>query len=160
MALDILLLILAWLALLIGLAGSVLPIPGPPVSFVGLLFLHWSRFADFTAQELWTLGLLTVLVTALDMLVPLWGVKRFGGSRYGVWGSVLGLLIGLGAGPWGIFAGAFLGGLAGELLAGRSTSEATRAAFGSFIGFLFGMGLKLVLCSVMIWYAVAAMVRA
>lgn len=157
MVLDILLLVLAWLALLVGLAGSVLPLPGPPLSFIGILLLHWSRFAEFGGKLLWTLGLLTVLVTALDLLVPVWGVKRFGGSRLGMWGSVLGLVAGLWAGPWGIFAGAFLGGLFGELLAGRDTRAATRAAFGSFMGFLFGMVLKLALCVVMIWYAVASL---
>ncbi len=159
MVFDILLLILALVALLVGLIGSVLPLPGPPLSFLGLMLLHWTRFADFSDKVLWTMGILTVLVTVIDMIVPVWGVKRFGGTKFGIWGSTLGLLVGMTMGPWGVFVGAFLGGLAGEILAGQSTSKATRAAWGSFVGFLSGVLLKLALCGVMLWYAGVALVQ-
>lgn len=159
MVLDILLLIFSILLLLAGLAGSVLPFPGPPLSFIGILALHFSRFAQFSEQLLWILGLLTVLVTAIDLLVPMWGVKRLGGSRYGMWGSAIGLVIGLFAGPWGILIGAFLGGFIGELLAGRDSDTALRAALGSFLGFVFGALMKIVLCCVMIWYAVVHLIQ-
>jgi len=152
---DILLAVLAFLCLIVGLAGAVLPLPGPPLSYFGLLLLHWSAFAEFSGSLLLTLGLLTLAVSVLDYLVPLWGIRKFGGSRWGVWGSVAGMMVGLFAGPWGLFAGAFLGGLAGELLAGRDTQAALRAALGSFMGFLFGVLLKTALCLVMLWYAVA-----
>lgn len=158
MAIDIILMILAIVCLLVGLAGSILPLPGPPLSYLGILLLHWTSFADFSARQLWTLGILTILVTLADFLVPIWGIKQFGGSRYGVWGSTIGLIIGLFAGPWGIFIGAFVGGLLGELIAGANTHTAMKAALGSFIGFLFGALLKVVLCIVMIWYAVFALI--
>ncbi|MFZ4635460.1 MAG: DUF456 domain-containing protein [Saprospiraceae bacterium] len=153
MALDILLAIAAVACLIIGLIGSVLPLPGPPLSLLGIFLLHWSRFADFSTTLLWYLGLATVVVTVLDYLVPLWGVKRFGGSQGGVWGSTIGLLVGMFIGPLGVFAGAFMGALVGELIMGKNTAMATKAAVGSFVGFLFGVGLKVALCSVMIWYA-------
>jgi uncharacterized protein YqgC (DUF456 family) len=159
MAADILLLIFSIVLLLAGFVGSVMPFPGPPLSYIGLLLLHWSRFADFSSRLLWTLGLLTVLVTALDLLVPMWGVKRLGGSKYGMWGSAIGLFIGLFAGPWGIFIGAFLGGFVGELIAGRDSDTAFRAATGSFFGFVLGALMKMVLCVVMIWYAVVQMMQ-
>ncbi len=158
MVIDIILILLSVSCLLVGLAGSVLPLPGPPLSYLGILLMHWTSYADFSAKQLWTLGILTILVTIIDLLVPMWGVKRFGGSRYGIWGSTIGLIVGLAGGPWGIFIGAFVGGLIGELLAGRDTNTATRAAFGSFIGFLFGALLKIILCAVMIWYAIAALI--
>lgn len=155
---DILLISFGSLALIIGLIGSVLPLPGPPLSLLGLLLIHWSSKADFDGGLLWTLAILTLIVTVLDYLVPMWGVKRFGGSRAGMWGSTIGLLVGLFGGPFGIFIGAFVGGLVGELMVGKDTSTATRAAFGSFIGFLFGVLLKVILCVVMIWYAVMSLV--
>lgn len=156
MWLDILLAILAVLCLFTGLVGAVLPFPGPPLSFIGLLLLHYTRFADFSGSLLWGLGLATLVVTILDYYVPIWGLKKFGGSRGGIWGSAIGLLIGMFMGPAGIFIGAFLGGLVGELLVGQDTPQAFRAATGSFLGFLLGVGLKLTLCTLMIWYAGAA----
>jgi uncharacterized protein YqgC (DUF456 family) len=159
MTADIFLVILAFLCLLVGLAGAVLPLPGPPLSFFGLLLLHWSAFAEFSDSLLISLGLMTLAVTVLDYLVPIWGIRKFGGSRWGVWGSMVGMLLGLFAGPWGLFAGAFAGGLLGELLAGRDSQSALRAALGSFVGFLFGVLLKTALCLVMLWYAVMAMVE-
>lgn len=158
MFIDILLIVFGFLALIIGLIGAILPLPGPPLSFLGLMMIHWSSRAEFESGLLWTLAGLALLVTVLDYVVPMWGVKRFGGSKAGMWGSTIGLIIGLFGGPFGIFIGAFVGGLAGELLVGQDTKTATRAAFGSFIGFLFGVLLKVVLCVVMIWYAVGALV--
>ncbi len=154
MVLDILLAAAAAACLVIGLIGAVLPLPGPPLSLLGMFLLHWTRFVDFSPRLLWALGIATVVVTVLDYLVPLWGVRRFGGSQAGVWGSTIGLVVGMFMGPVGVFAGAFLGALVGELLIGKDSGSATRAALGSFIGFLFGVGLKVALCGVMIWYAV------
>lgn len=150
---DLILLILGLLCLFVGWAGALLPLPGPPLSYVGIWLLQATRFADFSASLLWGLGLATLIVTVLDYVVPAWGVKRFGGSRAGIWGSTLGLVVGMFFGPVGIFVGAFAGALIGELIAGQDSRAATRAAFGSFVGFLFGVGLKLILCTMMLWYA-------
>lgn len=154
---DIILIILAFICLLVGLLGAVLPLPGPPLSFLGVLLLHWTSYVQFPASLLWGLGIATIVVTVLDYLVPAWGVKKFGGSSYGVWGSTIGLVVGMFFGPLGIFVGAFVGGLVGELLAGKNSGQALKAAFGSFLGFLFGIVLKVVLCIVMIWYSIAAL---
>lgn len=149
--------ILAFLLLLTGLAGAVLPLPGPPLSFLGMLVLHWTRFADFSTGLLWVLGIATAVVTVLDYIVPAWGVKKYGGSKAGIWGSTIGLFVGMFFGPLGIFIGAFAGALLGEMAVGKNSQEATRAAFGSFIGFVFGVALKLALCAAMIGYSVAAL---
>jgi uncharacterized protein YqgC (DUF456 family) len=150
---DIILLIVAIICLIVGLLGAVLPLPGPPLSFVGILFLHFTEFAQFSDTLLWTLGILTLIVTILDYYVPIWGTKKFGGTKYGAWGSMIGLIIGLFFGPFGIFIGAFVGALTGELIAGSTSTQATKAAIGSFIGFLVGIVMKIALCVVMIWYA-------
>ncbi|MFN4144899.1 MAG: DUF456 domain-containing protein [Runella sp.] len=155
---DILLLILGAVGLLVGLAGAVLPLPGPPLSFVGLLCLHFSKYADFSQTTLFTLGFVTAIVTVLDYYVPIWGVKKFGGTSWGTWGSTIGLLIGFFVVPAiGIFLGAFLGAFVGELLGKMPADKALKAAFGSFLGFLGGIVMKVILCLVMIGYAVAAL---
>lgn len=152
---DILLLILGVAALLTGLAGAVLPLPGPPLSFVGLLCLHFSKYAQFTPATLYTLGFITAVVTVLDYYVPIWGVKKFGGTNYGAWGSTLGLLVGFLVIPaLGIFLGAFLGAFLGEIIGKMPAEKALKAAFGSFLGFLSGIVIKVILCVVMLFYAV------
>lgn len=142
------LIILGALLLLTGLVGCVLPVlPGPPISFAGIVLLWWAR--DWHAESFgWpamiVLGLLALVVTILDFVVPAWGAKRYGASRIGVWLSVLGMLIGMVFfPPFGMLVGAFAGALGGELLVGKREGEAARAAWGVFVGTMAGIGLKL-----------------
>ncbi|NBA85693.1 DUF456 family protein [Emticicia sp. CRIBPO] len=150
---EVVLLILGIACLLIGLAGAVLPLPGPPLSFGGILLLHFSDYAQFSDNLLFWLGAATVLITVLDYYVPIWGTKKFGGSKYGVTGSFIGMLAGLFMGPFGIFIGAFAGAFLGEMLNENNFNKAFKAALGSFIGFLVGIFAKVTLCLVMIFYA-------
>jgi uncharacterized protein len=149
---DWLLLFLAIVLIVGGIIGCILPVlPGPPISFLGMLVLHFTRFADFDTLTLVSFGLLAVAVQILDYIVPAWGTKKFGGTKYGTWGSIIGLLVGLlfvpAIGPFGIItilAGPFLGAFTGEIIGGREKDNALRAAFGSFIGFLTGTLIKFV----------------
>jgi uncharacterized protein len=148
---DYLLLIISILCILIGIIGCILPvIPGIPISYAGLLILHFTPFAEYKIMTLVWLGIMTVLVLILDYVVPVWGTKKFGGSKYGAWGSAIGLVVGMffipAIGPFGIItilAGPFFGALIGEKIAGQNTHTAMRAAFGSFIGFLAGTFIKI-----------------
>ncbi|MGR3809700.1 DUF456 domain-containing protein [Jiulongibacter sp. NS-SX5] len=155
---DIFLLVISILCLLVGLAGSVLPLPGPPLSFAGIIALHYSKYADFSEDLLFGLGAATVIITLLDYYVPIWGTKKFGGTKAGMRGSTAGLIIGMFFGPFGIFIGAFLGALIGEYLWGDK-QNALRAAVGSFAGFAAGIAMKLVLCGFMIFYAASALIN-
>lgn len=102
---DIFLMIVAGLFLLVGLLGNILPgLPGVPLSYIGLLLLHFTDKVQFSATFLLVWAGITVLTIVLDYLIPAWGTKQFGGSRWGVWGSTIGLVIGLFLGPWGIIA--------------------------------------------------------
>lgn len=149
---DWLLLTLAIVLIIVGIIGCVLPVlPGPPLSFIGMLVLHYTRFAEFERLTLLTFGLLAIVVQILDYIVPAWGTKKFGGTKYGMWGSIIGLIIGLffvpAIGPFGIItilAGPFLGAFVGEVIAGKENDHALRAAFGSFIGFLAGTFIKFI----------------
>ena len=156
---NLFLIILAFLCLLLGLAGSVIPaLPGVPLSFLGLLILHWTENVEFSSTFLWIWAGITVLTLVADYFIPAWGTKRFGGSRYGVWGTTIGLVIGLFFGPWGIVLGPFVGALVAELIAGKQSHEALKAALGSFIGFLMGTLLKVICCALMLYYAIEALI--
>lgn len=151
---EVLLLVLGIICLLGGLAGAVLPLPGPGLSFGGLLLIHFSHYADFSQSVLITFGVLTVIMAVLDYYIPIWGVKRFGGTRYGSIGAIVGGLAGFFFIPGvGIFIGTFLGALIGELLGRATLKSALRAALGSFLGFLSGVVVQILLCLAMIIYA-------
>jgi uncharacterized protein YqgC (DUF456 family) len=144
MIIDILLVALGACFLLVGLVGCVVPIiPGPPLSYVALLLLQATRFAGFSVKFLVVAAIVTVVVTLLDYLLPVWGTKRWGGSRLGAVGALLGLLVGLFFPPVGIILGPFCGAVVGELLTGRKSNEALKSGIGSFIGFVLGTGMKL-----------------
>lgn len=152
---ETLLLVLAIISLLAGLAGAVLPIPGPPLSFLGLLMLQWSRYVVMNDSVVWSLGIVTAVVAVLDYYIPVYGTKKFGGTRYGSIGTVAGMLIGLFVLPGiGLLPGAFLGAFAGELIGRAPWQTAMKAAVGSFLGFVTGIVMKVVLCLVMIGYAI------
>ncbi len=150
---EVILLILSIICLLTGLAGAILPLPGPPLSYAGILFLHFSEYAEFSDAQLFGLGAATVIITILDYYVPIWGTKKFGGSKYGTTGSFIGMLAGLFMGPFGIFIGTFAGAFIGEMLHDNDAKRALRAAFGSFAGFVVGIFAKVALCLIMIFYA-------
>lgn len=143
--------------MIVGLAGCFLPvIPGPPLSYVGLLVLQLKEQPPFSAKFLIVWAIVIVTVTALDYVVPAYGTKKFGGTKYGIWGCTIGLILGFWLGAMGIILGPFLGALIGELIGGKNSNQAFKAAFGSFVGFLVGTLLKLIVCGVMGWYFVRA----
>jgi len=154
---DITLGILGAALVLVGFIGSILPIiPGPPISWAGLLLLKWTGYVNDhgAAYEntLWILLFFVVLVTILDYVVPIMGTKKFGGSKRGVWGATIGVVVGLFFGPLGIIIGPFLGAYIGEITTGKKEKDALRAAWGSFMGFLLGVGLKLMVCGTILFF--------
>ncbi|RIV73673.1 DUF456 domain-containing protein [Flagellimonas aequoris] len=146
---DIALLILGFLLMLVGILGSFLPVlPGPPISWVGLLLLYLTQAVP---DNWWVLGVtfvIAITITILDYVIPAMGTKRFGGSKAGMWGTIIGLLVAIFVplfGPFGIIIWPFIGALVGELLNKANQKTALKAAFGSFLGFLTGTFMKLVL---------------
>lgn len=158
MVADILLLVLGSFLLIVGFLGCFLPvIPGPPISFIGMIILRFTSFVeenrvDAYNELLWIFAGATIIVTVLDYIVPIWGTKKFGGSRAGTIGATIGLIIGLFFGPPGIIIGPFVGAVVGEMATGRNEKESLRAGFGSLIGFLTGVVLKLVVSSLAAFY--------
>ena len=156
---DIFLIILGSICLLVGILGCVLPVlPGVPLAYCGLLLLHATDKVQFSWQFLVIWAAVTVVVQVLDSVVPIWGTKKFGGSKMGVWGSTIGLLVGLFFGPWGIVLGPFFGAVVFELIDGKNTRLALKAGWGSFVGLMTGTILKLICCGLMTYYFIAELV--
>ena len=149
---------LSIILILIGIIGCLVPVlPGPPLSWAGLIVLHLTRFADLSQNLLIILGIVAVLVTVLDYVVPIWGTKKFGGSKYGVRGATVGLIIGLFFGPPGIIIGPFIGAVVGELIFKDDLKYALKAGFGSLLGFMTGIGLKLATSFAITFYFIRAL---
>ena len=129
--------------LLVAFVGCVVPcLPGPVLGWGALLALAFTRFALPTSW-LVIAGVATVLVLALDYIVPALGAKKFSCSKWGVAGCTIGTIAGIFFMPLGIILGPFLGACAGELIAGRTVGKALKGGLGAFLGFLSGVFLKL-----------------
>ncbi len=144
---DVVLCVLAVICLIIGVFGSFLPVlPGPPICFVGMLLVHWATGA-FESAELIRWGVIVGVVTIADNFLPPLFTKRFGGSKRATWGSMIGVVVGLFFGIVGVILGPFVGALIGELSTNNSDStKAFKVAFGSFVAFIFGSGIKVICC--------------
>jgi uncharacterized protein len=143
---DVSLLILSGLLALIGIVGSMLPvIPGPLCSYSALILLSWAKdFTPLGARALILLGLLTVVVSVADNFIPAMSAKKYGASKFGIWGSLIGMvLLMIVFPPWGIFLGSFLGAVFGEVLHGAKGKNVLRVGWGVFLGTMLGTGIKL-----------------
>jgi hypothetical protein len=148
------------LFLAVGIIGSIVPIiPGPPLSFVSLLFLEGARGGEqFTITFLVVMAVISVLVALIDNVLPIVGAKIYGAGKAGIWGAVLGLIAGIWFfPPLGIIFGVLVGAIAGEVMAGKSFRRAWRAGLATFVGNLAAVILKLVFCFVIVYYFVAAL---
>lgn len=143
---DIVLLIIALILLIVGIVGSVLPfLPGVPVSWVGLLLFYLTSAVPMDYTILGITLVVTILIYAMQYIIPAYGTKYFGGSKYGMWGATIGLVVGIFLPiPGGIFIGPFLGAFLGELMNRSASKVALKAALGSFVGLLASTFMELV----------------
>lgn len=158
--------LLSIILIIVGIIGDILPgLPGVPISYASLLLLHFTTNIKYSTQMLVITGILCVFITILDYIVPIWGTKKFGGTKAGVRGSTIGLivsviilpLLGIMIGPFGIIgilAGPFFGAYIGEKIGGTDKNKAWRSAFGSFIGFLAGTFMKLIYSLVLTFFVI------
>tara|TARA_Y100000996_G_C22278775_1_gene543156 strand:- start:23 stop:517 length:495 start_codon:yes stop_codon:yes gene_type:complete len=143
---DVLLISLAAFFVLLGIVGSFLPlIPGPLTGWTGILLLSLAPSITIQNQFLIFSFCIALGIFILDNIIPVLGVKKFGGGKASIIGSSIGLLIGvLFLGPFGLLIGLFSGALIGELVANFSDKKgALKAAYGALIGFFTGVFLKL-----------------
>jgi hypothetical protein len=153
MAEHILILLLTALLMIAGLAGSVLPgIPGSPLILLGAFLYAWyTGFAQITWTTLLGLLILTLLSQFVDFFASVLGVKRRGGSRWGMAGALLGGIFGIFAGGIvGLILGTFLGAFFLEMIHTRNVEASWKSGVGTLIGFLFGTLGKLGIALLMI----------
>lgn len=142
---DIFLIIIAGVLMLVALVGCIVPaLPGPVLGYAGMWLIHITNKIEFSFRDLLIAGVITVAVVLLDYVVPAWCTKKFGGSKKGVWGSIIGLIVGLIAPiPLGFLWGPFVGAVVGELIEGKDNMESLKSGMGSFVGFILSTGLKI-----------------
>lgn len=159
------LIIIAFVCLVVGIIGSVAPaLPGPPISWVGLLLAGLTPWVSTSTPLLIVTAAVAVVICVFDYVMPSISTKRFGGSKHGIWGCNIGLLVsifGLPFGPTGLFglifwpfAGAFIG----EYIKKQDLKPALRAAWGAFIGFLSGALMKVTYCIALLVVVIVAIV--
>lgn len=157
---DIALTILAGILLLIGLGGAVLPIlPGPPLSYIGILLLQLTHKVNFSLTFMLGWLVAVIAVTLLDNLIPIWTTKKFGGSKACTWGSAIGMVIGMFFTPIGIILGTLLGAIVGEFLTNKRASDSLRAGWGALVGFLCGIIAKVMVCGLLLYYYIIEVVK-
>ncbi len=151
---EILWIIIGSLFIVAGFIGVFVPIiPGTPLIYVSLLIMQFLLGSPFTWTFLVVWGLVVAVVATLDGLIPAEGARRMGGSRYGIYGCLIGALVGLVFfPPFGIIVGPIAGAFIGELISGRKSRSAWRAAMGSFVGYLVATVLKLSVSVVLAYY--------
>jgi len=133
---------------ILGVAGTIIPVlPGTPLIFGGALVYGFATgFQEVTKEFLLLMFVLTLISLVLDYLAAAWGTRRYGGSSQAVLGAILGGVVGLlTLGPIGLLVGPMLAVVMVELLQRRPLDVAVRAAFGTLIGVVGGIGMQLLI---------------
>ena len=148
---DILLFVIGLVLMIIGVVGSLLPVlPGISLSWLGICMLYFTKAIPI---NYWILGitlLIAILFSIANYIIPAKGTQKFGGSKAGIWGTNIGLIIGLLAPiPFGFIIGPFVGALIGELVFdSKNTKQALKAATGSALGILASSFIHFMLCMI------------
>ena len=143
---SVILIIIGCLTAIAGVIGSVVPvIPGPLLSYISLIILSWAKnWEPFSAIVLIVLGCLTLILSVMDNFIPAVSAKKYGASKFGIWGSIIGMVLGIFIiPPWGIFFGSFAGAIVGEVVSGAKGRKAIQIGWGVFLGNMLGIGVKL-----------------
>lgn len=155
--LIIIVLLIAVLLSLTGIVGAIAPaLPGPLLSFASLLTVYFTCPGTISTELLIWMLVLTIIVSVLDYVAPIWLTKVGGGSKAAIWGSTLGLIAGLFFMPIGLIVGPLAGAFFGEMTNNSSVGKATRVALMSFVSFLLTTGAKLILSALMTFYTLEA----
>jgi len=158
---EIILIILGVLIAIVGIVGCIIPaVPGPPLNFISLLILELAIEDAFSTEFYIIWGVITIVVTVLDYVLPLFGAKVYKASAYGIWGSIVGMRVGtIFFPPFGMILGLLIGAVAGELIAGKEGSEAMKVGAVTFITSLLMIVVKLAVSGIMTYYFIVRAVE-
>lgn len=145
--------------MILGILGCILPVlPGPILSYIGILLLHFTKWVDYSSDFLIGWALVVVIVQILEYYIPIWSTKRFGGGKLGAIGCTVGVIAGIFIlPPWGLIIFPIVGAFAGEMLDSKNLTTAIKAGFGSFVGFLAGTLMQLAVALVLAYYFFSAL---
>ncbi len=147
---------------LIGFLGLAVPfMPGLPLAWFGYFLYAWAGdFEKISALNAIIFLALTIFSSIFDFVAPIIGAKKYKASKFGILGAGIGVLIGVFLiGPIGIILGPFLGAFLGELMADKKIVKAIKPAFGTFMGFIFGLFLKIIIIFVMFGFFIASLLK-
>jgi uncharacterized protein YqgC (DUF456 family) len=142
-----------------GILGCVLPgLPGPPLNYAALLLVQYHyKYFSTTFMVVW--GVIVVISIVIDFVLPIWTARRYGATKYGIWGSIIGMFVGLFFTPVGMIVGLLIGAVAGELWAGRSEGDALKSGVATFAGTILAIVLKLGVAALLTVYVLVAIFR-
>ena len=143
---DLLLIIISAVLIISGIIGSFIPIlPGPLTSWFGLFILNLISSVEIDSALLIITFIIAITIFILDSLIPIYGSKYFGATKYGIIGASIGLVIGIITPiPFGILIGPILGALIGELLFNNDLKKSIKSSIGVLIGFVASSFIKFV----------------
>ncbi len=150
---NTLLIIAAIILYITGILGCILPmLAGQPLCYGAMILAHLSGYVHLSTTTLVVWGIITLILTILEIFLTPWMTRKFGGGKGGEWGAIAGLVVGMFLPwPWGPMFGPFAGAMLGELIVSKqSTDRAFKAALGSFLSFFLGIGIKLLACGGML----------
>ena len=151
---DIVWILIGAIFIIAGIVGSIVPVlPGTPLSYVGLIFLQLTEYPPFDLSFMLIWALIVVIVSGLDYLATIIGTQQMGGTRYGIFGCLIGGVAGLILfPPIGIIFGPIAGAFIGELIAGKNRYQALKTAMGAVLGFFVSTFLKLIVSLTLGYY--------
>ena len=162
--------IVAVILVVIGLAGTILPmLPGVPLVFAGLLLAAWQdSFDKVSVLTMVIIGAIAMLAWAVDFFASMITAKKVGASKYALWGAGIGAVIGIAGGIVGLIIGPAIGAVIGELISHQkankesnnqtdiqtsskdATIKATTVGIAAGLGFVLGLAIKIVLALTML----------
>lgn len=152
---DEIIYLLSFLLFLVGLVGSFVPVlPGPFISYLGILLAYLTTDLPINQCTIWVLGLLMTAATVGDYILQIIGVKKVGGGKNAIRGTIIGTLLGMLVPPIGILLGALIGAFIGAKSEINSNPKALKIALGAFVGFLLGTAVKFVYSIYILYYFV------
>lgn len=148
--------LIAIVLMAVGLLGTVLPVVPGTTIILAAAILHQVMLGPAKSLGWWNVAalvVLTLLSYGIEWLSGYFGAKRFGATKWGIAGAVVGAIAGLFFPFPGLLVGPVVGAVAGELVSGKRLVSAGRAGWGTLLGNLLGMIGKLALALVMVcWF--------
>lgn len=154
--------IVAILLVVIGIAGTVLPmLPGVPLVFAGLLLAAWhGDFDQISILTMVIIGAIAAMAWAVDFFASVVTAKKVGASKYALWGAGIGALVGIAGGIVGLIIGPAIGAIIGELISHKraskeatnnvSTAKLTTVGIAAGLGFVLALAIKIILVLAML----------